>query len=732
MPILFDPASRVFRLDTDVSTYAMMIYEENYLVHLYYGAKVPDAAPLAKLMTRGWFDSFSPRNLKMDDPDHVQFSLDFTPQEFPGFGAGDSRASAVEVCGPAGDFVTDFRYQSHRVFPGKPALEGLPATFAQEGEAETLEIEMADPATGVKAFLLYTVFAHNGAMARSVRFENAGSNAVDLERALSLCLDLPTMDYDLIHLYGRWNKENTKVRQPLRHGSQSISSRRGMTGHNHNPFAALLRHGAGEEQGEALGVSLVYSGNFLIEAEVDTWGCPRLLAGINPDGFRWRLMPGESFQTPEAVTVFSANGLGGMSRAFHRLYSSHLIHGEWAHKKRPLLINSWEAAFFDFDGQKLVEFAKEAKELGIEMLVMDDGWFGQRSDDHRALGDWWVNEEKLGCSLKELVAQVNQQGLSFGIWYEPEMISPDSDLYRAHPDWAVCAQGRQGSVSRHQYVLDMSRKEVRDNIFEQMRAVIEGANIAYIKWDCNRNISEAASAALSPERQGEFFHRYVLGVYDLMDRVTKAFPHILLENCSGGGGRFDPGMLYYSPQIWTSDNTDPVERLSIQFGASLCYPIASMGAHVSANPRTGFETKGAVAMMGTFGYELDPRKLTPEERETIKAQVADYHKYYGLIRQGDLYRLTDPTENAHFCDWELVSQDKTQVLYTRVMMRRPECFFQHKRLVGLDPEKLYTNEETGETYSGAFLMNAGLDLSLRPWPAPKDGDCLVLHFTAQA
>ncbi|WP_322175848.1 alpha-galactosidase [Acutalibacter caecimuris] len=731
MAILYDESSRVFRLDTDVSSYAIQIYEHGYLAHLYYGPRVTDTAALARYMCRGWFDSFSPRNPHMDNMEHVQFSLDFTPQEYPCTGSGDSRASALQVRAPEGNVVTDLRYVAHRIFKGKPALSGLPATFAGEGEAESLEIEARDPGTGVKVFLLYTVFAANGAMARSVRVENPGSQPVDLRRVYSLCLDLPTMDYELVHVYGHWNKENTQVRQALRHGTQSICSRRGMTGHNHNPFVALLRQGAGEEQGEAVGVNLVYSGNFSIEVEVDAWGCPRLLAGINPDAFSWRLEPGESFQSPEAVMVFSAQGLGGMSRAFHRLYNSHLIHGQWAKKERPLLINSWEAAYFDFDAQKLVDFAKAAKDLGIEMLVMDDGWFGARSDDHRALGDWQVNEGKLGCSLEELISQVNAQGLKFGIWYEPEMVSPDSDLYRAHPDWAIGVKGREGSLSRHQLVLDMSRKDVRDNIFAQMEAVLGSHNIEYVKWDCNRNITEAASAALPPERQGEFFHRYVLGVYDLMERVTTRFPHILLENCSGGGGRFDAGMLYYSPQIWTSDNTDPIERLTIQFGASLCYPVSSMGAHISANPRAGIATRAAVAMMGTFGYEMDPRELTPEEREAVKAQVAQYHKYYRLIREGDLYRLTDPNQDPWFCDWAFVSPDKREVLFTRVMMRRPGEFFQVKRLVGLDPDMLYTDEESGETASGALLMGAGLDLSIRPWPAPKDGDCVVRHLVAK-
>lgn len=726
MPITYDSASRIFKLDAASSTYAFMVHEEGYLVHLYYGPKVLDRN-LSHLMYRGWYDSLSPRNPKVKDP---RFSLDFIPQECPGSSNGDFRISALEVRGPSGDTVTDLRYVGYKLLPGKPALPGLPATFASEGEAETLEVEMADPVTHVKVVLLYTVFEAYDAIARSMRVENAGDSPLELERAYSMCLELPSMDYDMVHLYGRWAKENTTVRHPLQHGIQAIQSKRGMTGPNHNPFVALARHGSGEEHGEAIGVSLVYSGNFSMEIEVDTPGCPRVLAGMNPNTFRWRLEPGESFQTPEALTVFSQAGLGGMSRSFHKLFMDHLMRSQWTKKKRPLLINDWEAAVFDFDDQLLVEFAEEAKKLGIEMLVMDDGWFGARNNDHQGLGDWQVNETKLKGGLKSLIDRVNAAGLKFGIWYEPEMVNPDSDLYRAHPDWIIQAPGRDGSLSRNQCVLDMTRPEVRENIFQQMSDVIGSHNIEYIKWDCNRNITEAGNAILPPERQGEFFHRYVLGVYELMDRVTTAFPHILLENCSSGGARFDPGMLYYSPQIWTSDCTDPIERLTIQMGASLCYPPACMGAHVSASSRAGFETKGNVAMMGSHGFELDPRKLTPEEKEIAKRQAADYHKYYNLTHYGDLYRLTDPAVDRFFCDWELVSPDKTEALFTRVVMRKPENFYQTKRLRGLDPDRMYRDEETGEVFSGALLMSAGIDLSL-PWPGQEDGSSVVKHFIAE-
>lgn len=724
MPIRFDEKNKIFMLDTLTSSYALAIYRENYLVHLYYGARLPDSN-LMPMMFRGRFDSLSPLNEKVDDP---YFAVDINPMEYPTNGAGDFRISALSVRNADGNSVTDIRYVSHKIYNGKPELSGLPATFASDSDAQTLEIETVDNLTGVKVFLLYTVFEQHGAMTRSVRVENPSDRPVHLERVFSACVDFPGMNLEMVHMYGKWAKENTVVKHPLQHGIQAIQSKRGMTGPNHNPFVALGSEGYTEETGDVYGFNFVYSGNFSIEAEVDTRGCTRLLMGINPTDFRWKLEPGEQFVSPEAVMVYSAEGLGGMSRTFHKFYLNHLMRSEWTKKKRPLLINSWEAAYFDFDDDKLVEFARGAKELGIEMLVMDDGWFGARCDDHRALGDWTVNEQKLKGGLPSLVQRVNDLGIKFGIWYEPEMINPDSDLFRAHPDWAICAPGREKSISRYQCVLDMTREDVRDCIFRQMYDVLSTCNIEYIKWDCNRHISEAASLLLPADRQGEFFHRYVLGVYDLMNRVTTAFPHILLENCSSGGGRFDAGMMYYSPQIWGSDNTDALERLTIQFGASLCYPIASIGAHVSASPRTPIQTRGNVAMCGTFGYELDPGKLSEEEKAIVKQQVADYHKYYDLIRYGDFYRLLAPTENQFLCEWEFVSEDKNEALFTSVVMRQPDNMFYIQRLRGLDPEKMYTDEETGEVYSGALLMNAGINLSSPDWFSRPDGSSLTKHF----
>ena len=567
-------------------------------------------------------------------------------------------------------------------------------------------------------------------MTRHVVVKNNSELPMEIEKVASACINLPSMNYDFIHLYGTWGAERHIERTPLHHGSQSIGSVRGTSSHMFHPFGAFASPNTTEETGEVYGLNFVYSSNFLLEAHCDFYNTTRINVGIHPDGFGWLLQPNESFTSPEAVLVYSEHGLGEMSRTFHKLYNHHLIRGNYQYAKRPLLINSWEAAYFDFNTEKLVSFAKEAKKLGIEMLVMDDGWFGKRNTDKCSLGDWYVNEEKLPGGLGELIRQVNAEGLKFGIWYEPEMISPDSDLYRTHPDWCLKINGRARSISRSQYVLDMSRQDVRDNIFEQMASVLSKYPIDYVKWDFNRNLTEISSALLPPERQKELFHRFVLGTYKLMDRITTAFPHILLENCSSGGGRFDPGMLYYSPQIWTSDNTDAIERLFIQYGTSLCYPASTMGAHVSFNSRTNFVTKGNVALWGSFGYELDPNRLSEETCNLIRKQVEDYHKYYELIHTGDLYRLISPQEKsadqAPSCAWEFVSEDKTKVLVTYVTILASNNPYRMLKLRGLDENKRYKEEVSGAIYSGMALMKMGLNITDKPH---DDGSSFTLYFT---
>ncbi len=724
MPIVFDSENRIFKLDTATSSYVIEIYEENYLAHLYYGAKIPDAN-LKAFKFRSTFASFSPNNINIEND---RFSPDVCPLEYQGEGCGDFRISAVAIKNADGNNVTDMRYKSHKIYSGKPSIEGMPSLYLEDdSEASTLEILTEDSVTGIQAVLYYTVFEKLGAMTRSTKIVNPTDKTVDIEKVYSCSVDFVTHNYDLITLYGKWGKERNLERRALAHGRQGVSSKRGSSSHFQNPFAALVDSNTTEDFGNAYGFNLIYSSNFAVDVEVDSYGGTRLLMGINPETFGWKLESGCSFSAPEAVMVYSANGIGDMSRTFHKLYAKHLVRGKWKNIKRPLLINNWEATGMDFDGDTIVSFAAKAKELGIEMLVMDDGWFGYRNDDRSSLGDWQVNEEKLGGTLANLIERINALGLKFGIWYEPEMISRDSNLYRAHPDWCLHVPNREKSIGRHQYVLDYSRQDVRDYIFNEMYKVLSVNKVDYLKWDFNRNLTEVGSAILPADRQKEVFHRYVLGTYEVMDRLTKAFPDMLIENCSGGGGRFDPGMLYYSPQIWTSDNTDPIERLMIQFGTSMCYPASTMGAHVSACRRTGYETKGDVALWGSFGYELNPNKYTEEDAELVRAQVAEYHKYYDVIHFGELYRLISPFDNAYRAAWVFVAEDKSEALVTSVVMREPydKAFF--LKLKGLDPEKYYRDEETGEIYSGALLMNAGICLT---WTDEHDGKSFKKYFKA--
>ncbi|MBQ8978809.1 MAG: alpha-galactosidase, partial [Oscillospiraceae bacterium] len=501
--------------------------------------------------------------------------------------------------------------------------------------------------------------------------------------------------------------------------------------HQSNPFVALVEHTADENSGEAYGFNLVYSGNFFAQAEVTQHKRTRVVMGVNPFDFAWALEKGQSFTVPECVMVYSDKGIGEMSRTFHDLYRRHLIRGEYKDKRRPILINNWEATYFNFDEEKLFSIAKQAKELGIEMLVMDDGWFGHRNSDNSSLGDWYVNENKIKGGLKALVDRVNGIGMMFGIWLEPEMISPDSDLYRAHPDWAIQVKGLPLTQSREQYVLDYSRKEVRDCIWSQIKAILDNANIEYIKWDMNRQLTEVASAALPSDRQRELWHRFVLGVYDLQERLCTEYPHILLENCSGGGARIDPGMLFYSPQIWASDDTDAIERLKIQHGTSICYPASAMGAHVSDCPNhtvgrsTPFETRGNVAMVGTFGYELDVTRIPQADRDEIPSQIEKFKKYNPLVRTGDQYRLGNIFEDNTFDAWMFVSKDKSQAVLTYVqVLGRPNYHSRRIKPAGLDPERRYRSSQTGEVHPGSTFMNCGIDVAL-------DGDfkSLVIEFT---
>lgn len=725
--VTFPEDITMFKLDAKDTSYVFGVIDEGYLVHGYYGKKLADGdlTYLLRLTENPWVPKTNMR-------DKGTF-MDMTAFEYPCHGTGDYREPCLMVMDDEGMTTTDLRYQSHKVYKGKPALEGLPATFAKEGEAETLEITCVDKHTGLEAVLVYTVFNDLDVITRSVRLKNTGKAPLNVKRVLSMCVDFDNDGYDLITLNGSWARERCIERSKLHHGKQGVDSVKGESSHQNNPFMALVSHNADEDMGEAYGFNFVYSGNFFAQAEVTQNKCTRAVMGINHFDFNWLLEAGEEFTAPEVVMVYSDEGIGKMSRTFHDLYRQHLIRGEYKDKRRPILINNWEATYFNFDTDKLIDIAKEASKLGIEMLVMDDGWFGHRDSDNSSLGDWFVYEKKLKGGLKHLVDEVNKLGMKFGIWFEPEMISPDSELYKKHPEWAIQVRGREMTMSREQYVLDYSNKEVRDCVYGMMREVLDSANIEYIKWDMNRQLTEVGSTSLPKNRQRELWHRYVLGVYDLMNRLTTDYPHILLENCSGGGARFDAGMLYYSPQIWCSDDTDAIERLKIQHGTSICYPASAMGAHVSDCPNhtvgrsTPFSTRGNVAMVGTFGYELDVTRIPQEDRDAIPGQIAEFNKYNPIIRTGDQYRIGNVFENNMWDAWIFVAKDKSEAVFTFVqVLGRPNYRSRRIKLKGLDPEASYKNMETGEVLTGSALMNAGIFVSL-------DGDfkSKVVHFVRQ-
>ncbi|NJJ40028.1 alpha-galactosidase [Paenibacillus apii] len=692
MSIYYDETLRVFHLQTPGSSYVLQIIQDGHLSHRYWGARVEafgDSNPAV----------YMDRPLSANPYPHGKgsgFSLDTQPREYPGYGTSDFREPAFQFECEDGSTVVDLRYSGHRIFPGKPALEGLPATYAEsDDEAETLELELRDNVTGLRALLRYTVFARHDAIARSVRFINDGRGRLKLLRAISASVDFGDADFRMLQLSGGWSNERNALVRPLCKGLQSVESKRGASSAQHNPFLALLRDGAGEHFGEVYGFSLVYSGNFYAGAEVDQYDTTRVVIGINPFEFSWLLEPGESFQTPEAVLVYSSGGLDGMSGIYHRLYRSRLARGKYRDKERPVLINNWEATYFDFDADKIEQIAVKAAELGIELLVLDDGWFGRRDDDTSSLGDWFVHEAKLPNGLGDLAERVKAKGLEFGLWFEPEMVNPDSELYRKHPDWAIHVPGRPSSTSRNQLVLDFSREEVCAAIVEMLSGVLRSAPISYVKWDMNRNMTEIGSAALPPERQRETAHRYILGLYRVLEELTAAFPDVLFESCASGGGRFDPGMLYYMPQTWTSDNTDAVSRLKIQYGTSIVYPASSMGAHVSSVPNhqtgrvTPLEIRGHAALSGVFGYELDLTALTPEEEELMKEQVALYKRIRRTVQFGDFHRLLSPFEGNEAA-WIFVSEDgKEAAAFYYKILARPNSALRTLRLRGLDPRARY-------------------------------------------
>ena len=710
MAAVFLEEEKIFKLDTRNTTYVIAVVDdEQFLGHVYYGKKLKEVHLDGLLRIHE--NPFVPSR---NNRDRVSF-LDSFPMEYPAHGLGDYRESCINIRTEKGNVGLALSYVSHKITEGKDGLEGLPASFGKAGECETLKILCEDKVTGLQVILQYGIFDEADVITRSVKVVNTGKEDLYLTKVYSACLDMDNKDFEAISLHGSWARERQIETVPVSHGKYSVESIRGESSHQDHPFLALKTKNADQENGEVYAMHFVYSGNFKAQVQSDQFDQVRMTMGIHPEDFTWKLKEGESFQAPETVLVYSAQGLGQMTRIFHDFYRNHLIRSEYKNQKRPILINNWEATYFDFDTDKLIAIAKQASALGIEMLVMDDGWFGNRCDDNRALGDWFVNEEKLKGGLEYLVDEVNKLGMKFGIWFEPEMISPDSDLYRAHPDYAIAIPGREPSLCRNQYVLDLTRKEVRDYAYECVAKILRSANIEYVKWDMNRQLSDIGSLELPADQMGELYHRYVLAVYEMQERMMTEFPHLLLENCSGGGARFDPGMLYYSPQIWCSDDTDAIERLKIQEGTALIYPLSTMGAHVSDCPNhtvgrvTPFETRGYVALAGTFGYELDVTKIPESDREQIPAQVAMYHKYNDLVREGDYYRIASYAENHYFDCYGVVSKDKREALYTYVqVLNRPNYHSRRIYLKGLAAEKYYAIGGEEGTWSGEQLMNAGL------------------------
>lgn len=714
MAIKVSENGRLFTLQTKDSSYQMFADDKNVLLHLYYGEKIGEENLSGLIFCTDMGFAGNPE----EAGPNRKYSLDALPQEIPGSGVGDFRDDMIEIRHADGSFAADFRFDSFEILDHSYAIPGMPALYdTEEEKGETLVITMTEKASDIVLKLFYGVFEKENVITRAARLENHGETAIELEKMLSFSMDLMYENYEMIYFSGRHAMERTAERIPVQHAKVEIGSTRGTSSHHYNPAVILCEEGAGETHGSCIGACLVYSGNFVAAAQKDQKNQTRFQMGIHPTNFCFHLEKGETFDTPQAILSYSGTGLTKLSQQYHEIIREHICRGAYKHAKRPILINNWEATYFDFNTEKLIAIAKEAKKCGIEMLVMDDGWFGRRNDDNTSLGDWQVNEEKITGGLKHLVDEVNVIGLQFGIWFEPEMISPDSKLYEKHPNWAIELPDRTPCRSRNQFVLDLSRKEVRDYVYEAVASVLRSANIAYVKWDMNRQLTDLGSSFLDEKHQGELMHRYVLGVYELQERLMTEFPDLLLENCSGGGARFDPGMLYYSPQIWCSDDTDAIERLKIQEGTALIYPLSAMGAHVSDCPNhtvgrvTPFATRGNVALAGTFGYELDITKIPEEDRKLIPEQTAMYHKYNDLVREGDYYRIASYAKNHEYDCYEVVSKDKKEALVTFVqVLNRPNYHSRRICLKGLQPDRNYQIEGDKGVYHGDTLMHAGINI----------------------
>ena len=717
-------------LQTKNTTYQMGINDLGFLLHLYYGPRAEgDMSRLLDARDRGF--SGNPYEMGLDRT----FSTDEVPLEYPCYGNGDYRSPAFNVRSSRGVFGADLRFKKWEMKSGKYSIPGLPAVFCDEEEAYTAEILLEDEALRLEVLLRYGVLPGIDVITRSVVVRNRGKETVYIDKVYSACLDFISGNYGLLHFSGRHTMERNLERVPVIHGKQQFGSRRGTSSHQHNPFFILADEETTEDYGSCYGMAFLYSGNFSFEAEKDQYHQTRIQIGMLDEMLDAPLEPGEEFFSPEAAMAYTSEGLTALSHIYHDLIRNHVCRGKYKNASRPVLVNNWEATYMDFDGEKLIEIARRAAELGIDMFVLDDGWFGKRDRDISGLGDWTVNEKKLGGPLSKLADAVNGLGMKFGLWIEPEMVNEDSDLYREHPDWAYVIPGRKPNRCRNQLVLDFSRPEVVDYIFESITRVIDSANVEYIKMDMNRSICDVFTAVEGYQNYGKIMHEYVLGVYDFPERLNQRYPELLIEGCSGGGGRFDMGMLYYTPQIWCSDNTDAIERIRIQHGTSFCYPPCTMGAHVSAVPNhqtgriTDIKTRGVVAMAGSFGYELDLNLLTEEEKAEVRGQIRDYKKYEHLILSGDYYRLHTPGKDTEAAAWAFVSKDQKEALLSIVSLdthgNEPANYI---RLRGLRPDLVYHCGEGGELYSGAVLMHTGYPVPI----VPGEYKAWQIHLTAQS
>ena len=729
MAIIVDEKTGLFQLITDNTEYQMKADKYGVLKHLWYGEKTGcDMEYLQSYPDVGFSGNI------YDAGNDRTYSLDTLPLEYACDGVGDYRITGAAAVHSDGSCALDLRYKSYRISKGKYSIKGLPAVYADVSESETLEIVLKDKYSDIEVTLRYGVLPKLDIITRCASVANNTNEPVILTKAASLCLDIPHGEWEWVHFHGRHAMERLTERMPLCHGIQESSSTRGTSSHHQNPTVLLCSPDCTETSGSCIGAALMYSGSFQTKIQLDQMEQVRLVMGINPELFRWELKPSEVFDTPEVIMSYSSNGMEKLSHNFHKVIREHVCRGKYKLAERPVLINNWEATYFDFNEEKILKIAEQAASLGVDMLVLDDGWFGKRDDDCSGLGDWFVSEEKLNGGLGKLAEKIKSLGMKFGLWFEPEMVSEDSDLYRSHPDWAIKIPSRNPVRSRYQLVLDMINPEVRDYLFGAISDILKNADISYIKWDMNRSICDWYTPCLSAENQGEMPHRYVLGLYELLERLTTAFPDVLFEGCSGGGGRFDAGMLYYCPQIWCSDDTDAFERTKIQYGTSFFYPVSAIGSHVSAVPNhqtgriTPIETRAVTAMAGSFGYELDLNTLSHDEKQEVKEQIVRFKKDGPLIHNGLYYRLSDSL-NDKYAMWGFVSEDKKEVLVHGVIFRTEPNRTQYLvKLRGLLPDTNYRLAENGEVYKGSALMNGGILLP-KSW---GDYASIEMHFISEA